>query len=80
MTIDVDDSHGDMVLRVSNGESPPEEWPLRGRTMLPVSLLSRRRERKLRKVARLLDALDSASGAQRAPVRERRRVSLGRAA
>jgi hypothetical protein len=37
----------------------------------------RRRERKARKVARLLVALDDASGAQRAPVRQRRRTTLG---
>ena len=50
--------------------------------MASVSLLSRRQERKARKVARLLVALDDAAGAGRAPVRLRRRttVGLGRAA
>jgi hypothetical protein len=77
MTIDVDDNHGNIVLPASNGESPPEEWPFRRRTMASVSLSSRLRERKARKVARLLVALDRASGEQRSPVRERRRASLG---
>jgi hypothetical protein len=45
--------------------------------MLPVSLSSRRRERKARKVARLLVALDDVSRAQRAPGTQRRRASLG---
>jgi hypothetical protein len=39
---------------------------------------ARRRDRKARKVARLLVALDAASGAQRPPAaRERRRASVG---
>jgi hypothetical protein len=45
--------------------------------MLPVSLWSRRRERKARRIARLLVALDDASGSARRPVRTRRRASLG---
>jgi hypothetical protein len=77
MTIDVDDSHEDMVLRASNGESPPEEWPFKTRTMASVLFSARRRERKARKVARLLVALDDASGSRRPPARERRRTSLG---
>jgi hypothetical protein len=77
MTIDVDDSHEDIVLRASNGESPPEEYALKARTTMPVSLATRRRERKARKVARLLVALDDASGARRSPTARRRRVSLG---
>jgi hypothetical protein len=45
--------------------------------MLPVSLFTRRQERKARKVARLLVALDDASGARRPPAVPRRRASLG---
>jgi len=45
--------------------------------MVPVSLSSRRRERKARKVARLLVALDAASGERRALVPRRSRASLG---
>jgi hypothetical protein len=43
---------------------------------------TRRRERRARKVARLLVALDHASGERRPPAPERRRanVGLGRAA
>jgi hypothetical protein len=50
--------------------------------MASVSLSSRRRERKARKVARLLVALDDVSGARRSPLRARRRttIGLGRAA
>jgi hypothetical protein len=50
--------------------------------MSSVSLSSRLRERKARKVARVLVALDQAAGERRAPVRERRRtaIGLGRAA
>jgi hypothetical protein len=77
MTFDVDDSHEDMVLPQSNVESPPEEWPLAGRTMLPVSLSSRRRDRKARKLARLLVALDDVSRDRRAAAPRRPRVTLG---
>jgi hypothetical protein len=82
MTFDVDDSHEDMVLRVPNVESPPEEWPFEGRTMLPVSLSSRRRDRKARKLARLLVALDDVSRDRRAvaPRRPRATLGVGRAA
>jgi hypothetical protein len=45
--------------------------------MASVLFSSRRRERKARKVARLLVALDGASGERRSPARERRRASLG---
>jgi hypothetical protein len=45
--------------------------------MASVSFSSRRQERKARKVARLLVALDSAAGARRSPVRARRRASVG---
>jgi hypothetical protein len=45
--------------------------------MTSVSLSSRRQERKARKVARLLVALDDASGARRSPVRLRRRTTVG---
>jgi hypothetical protein len=50
--------------------------------VVPVSLSSRRRDRKARKLARLLVALDRASGEQRSPLGERRRaaIGLGRAA
>ena len=77
MTFCIDDSHGDIVLRASNGESPPEECPLYRRTTMPMSIFTRRQERKARKVARLLVALDDASGARRSPVAPRRRASLG---
>jgi hypothetical protein len=45
--------------------------------MASMLFSARRRERRARKVARLLVALDQASGTQRAPARERRRASLG---
>jgi hypothetical protein len=77
MTLDIDDSHADMVLRPSTGESPPQEWPLGARTMLPVSLSSRRRQRKARKVARLLVALDDVSKERRPVTTRRARASLG---
>ena len=57
MPFDVDDSHELSVLARS-GEPPPQEWPLRQRTMLPMSV-RRRRERKVVQLARLLVALDA---------------------
>jgi hypothetical protein len=45
--------------------------------MLPVSLSSRRRQRKARKVARLLVALDGVSRERRPMTTRRARASLG---
>jgi hypothetical protein len=54
-----------------------EESLLQSRTLLPVSLLDRRRERKARQLARLLVALDdTARVARREPPRKSLRASL----
>jgi hypothetical protein len=45
--------------------------------MLPVSLSSRRRQRKARKLARLLVALDDTARERKSPAAPRRRASLG---
>jgi hypothetical protein len=45
--------------------------------MASMLFFARRRERRARKVARLLVALDDASGVRRVSARERRRASLG---
>jgi hypothetical protein len=77
MPIDVNDSHTFSVLARSADESPPQEWPLQRRTMPPMSLSERRRERKARKLARLLVSLDEAARDAR-PVPTPRAVARAR--
>jgi hypothetical protein len=77
MAFDVDHSHTPSVLASSEGETPPQESTLQGRTMTPVSLADRRRERKARKLARLLVALDETARVTRnEPPRKSLRASL----
>jgi hypothetical protein len=77
MTLNVDDSHTPSVLSGSSGETGAEERPLAGRTMPSVSLADRRRERKARKLARLLVALDDGVRVERRrPPRRTLRQSL----
>ena len=78
MTFDVDNRHQLSVLPVLSSESPPEEYALQERTMPSMSFSDRRRERKARKLARLLQTLDdSARAARREPPRKSLRASLG---
>jgi hypothetical protein len=78
MTFDVDYRHQPSVLAVSKGESPPEEYALQERTMPSVTFSDRRRDRKARKLARLLLSLDeSARAARREAPRKSLRASLG---
>ena len=78
MTFDVDNRHRLSVLPVLRAESPPEEYALQERTMPSMSFSDRRRERKARKLARLLQTLDdSARAARREPPRRSLRASLG---
>ena len=72
MPIDVNHSHTFSVLRRSAREPPPQEYALQPRTMPPMSFSGSyscwRRERKARKLAHLLVALDdSAREARPAP-------------
>jgi hypothetical protein len=78
MTFDVDNRHRLSVLPVLRAESHPKEYALQERTMPSVSFSDRRRERKARKLARLLQSLDdSARAARREPPRKSLRASLG---
>ena len=78
MTFDVDNRHRLSVLPVVQRESPPEEYALQERTMPSMSFSDRRRERKARKLARVLQTLDdSARVARREPPRKSLRASLG---
>ena len=76
MPVDVNHSHTFSVLRRPEGESPPQEWALQGRTMQPMLLSDRLRERKARKLARLLVALDDAACERRPLLGRRSRTSL----
>jgi hypothetical protein len=78
MAFGIDYSHQPSVLPVPERESPPEEYALQRRTMPSMPFSDRRRERKARKLARLLQALDdSARVARREPPRKSLRASLG---
>jgi hypothetical protein len=78
MPFDVDHSHTLSVLTTSAGETAAEDSTLQDRTMPSVTLADRRRERKARKLARLLVALDETARASRnASPRRSLRASLG---